>query len=84
MGALGDKFLINFLQAFDTDFPALVQTADFVILAETAVEVATAEKYGTAASGTTDTGFFPLMQPGSGYDGQPAAAAGTQGSGRTF
>ena len=61
---MGDKFKINFAQALDGNFLALVHAAYFVILAKNAVQIAAAEKHGAAAFFTADAGFFPKMQGG--------------------
>ena len=66
---LGDKFKINFAQAFHGDFLAFVHAADFVVLAKYAVQVAAAEKHGAAAFFAADAGFFPKVQGGAGNNG---------------
>ena len=62
--ALGDEFKINFAQAIHGDFLAFVHAADFIILAENAVQVAAAEKHGAAAPGAADAGLLPPVQHG--------------------
>ena len=78
--ALGDKFKINFAQAFYGDFFSFVHAADFVVLAVDAGEVASCEEDGAGASGSCDAGFFPVMERSSGNDGKHAAGAVADGA----
>ena len=78
--ALGDKFKINFAQAFHGNFLAFVHAADFVVLAKYAVQVAAAEKHGAAAFFAADAGFFPKVQGGAGNNGLNAAVARAENS----
>jgi hypothetical protein len=87
MSTLLNELLINFLESGYGNLFTFVETTDFVILAETAVQIAPAEKDGATAFGATDARFFPHMQSSSGYDGKHAAttrAITTSGSGNTF
>jgi activator of HSP90 ATPase len=87
MRALFYKLLINFLEPSHGNLFTFIETADFVILAETAVQIATTEKDSTTAFGATDARLFPHMQSSSGHNGEHAATAGTvtaSGGGNAF
>ena len=90
MSALFNELLINFLQSGNGNFFTFVETADFVILAETAVQIATAEKDGATAFSAADARLFPHVQSSSGYNGKHAAttraitATGSRNAFRSF
>jgi hypothetical protein len=74
MSALGDKLLVNFLQAFNGNFFAKAFATNIVVLAENAMQVATTKEDGTTTFGPANAGFFPHMQACSCHDGEHATA----------
>ena len=68
--ALCDEFPINLPQAFYGDFPPLMFTADFIILAVDATQVATGEEDGSRSFASADAGLFPEMEAGACNDRQ--------------
>ena len=76
--AFGNQLVIDFFQPGYRDFPAFVQTADFVILAVTTVEVAACEEDGTRSFCPAEAGLFPHVHPGPGNHRQDADAAAAE------
>ena len=84
MCALGDKLLVNFLQAFNGNFLAKALTANVIVLAENTMEVATAEEHSAATFGSANARFFPHMQACSCHDGEHATATASKESFRVI
>ena len=63
---LGDKLVIDFLQAFNGNFLAEALAADVIVLAENTVQVAAGKENRTAAFSAADYGLFLHMQAGAG------------------
>ena len=68
--ALCDEFPINLPQTFHCDFPPLMFTADFIILAVDTTQVAAGEEDGSRSFASADTGLFPEMEAGACNDRQ--------------
>ena len=66
--AFRNEFTVNFPQPFHRDFLPLAFTADFVVLAVDAAQIASGKEDGSGTFGSADAGFFPEMQTGAGDD----------------
>lgn len=75
---LGDKLVIDFLQAFVGNFLAEAFTADVIVLAENTVQVAAGKENRTAAFSAADDGLIPHMQAGAGNNRSEADAAAAE------
>lgn len=60
---LGDKLVIDFLQAFDGNFLAEAFTADVIVLAENTVQVAAGKENRTAPLVPLMTGSSHICRP---------------------
>ena len=63
-----NELAVNFPQPLHGNFLPLAFTADFVVLAVDAAQVAAGKKNCSGAFGSADAGFFPEVQTGAGDD----------------
>lgn len=67
---LSNQLMKNFQKTFPGNDTPIMMVTDGIILAKDTAQSAAGKEDGTGPIGTGQTGFFPMMEGGTGHDGQ--------------